>query len=132
MLIKVRLFTTIFAIFSLLLSASCVFAEPRIQSIPDSFNFGQVNKGDLAIARFQLKNSGATAVTIQWMQFSEQGLTAQVSPRINAGQSVEVTVNWNTSSFEGDISGSIVLGLNDPEYPEITFTLSGTVIPGTD
>lgn len=132
MFIKIRSFTFIFAVFSLLFTISPVFAESRIQVVPDSFDFGRVKKGDLAIAKFQLKNSGTTAVTIQWMEFSEQGLVAQVSPRINAGQSVEVTVNWNTSNFEGDISGNVVLGLNGPDNPEVTFTLSGTVIPGDE
>ena len=68
-------------------------------------------------------------VSIQWMEFSEQGLIAQVQPQIGVGRSVEVLVNWDTSKFTGDIEGQVVLGLNDPENSEIVLTLSGVVIP---
>jgi hypothetical protein len=106
-----------------------VHADSSISVIPDSANLGKIEQGQLAATRFQLHNSGTRKVTIRWMDFSSPGLIAQVKSIIPAGSSVEVLVNWNTSQLEGEISGTIVLGLDDPENPEVSFTLKGTVVP---
>ena len=129
MRIKSRVITYILTLFSLAVMTASVSAENLVQITPEFVNFGQVEQGEIAIARFKLLNEGTQAVTIQWMQFSEQGLVAQVKPQIGVGSSVEVLVNWDTSKFTGDIEGQITLGLNDPQNPEIILTLSGTVIP---
>lgn len=129
MRIKSRVITYILTIFSLAVMTASVSAENLLQVTPESANFGQVEQGETAIARFQLLNAGTQAVTIQWMEFSKPGLIAQVQPHIGVGSSVEVLVNWNTGDLSGDIEGQITLGLNDPQNPEIILTLSGVVIP---
>ena len=132
MRIKSRVITFILTIFCLAMTTASVSAKNTVQVTPELGNFGQVKQGETAIARFQLQNTGTQALTIQWMEFSEQGLIAQVKPQIGAGSSVEVLVNWDTSKFMGDIEGQITLGLNDPQNPEIVLTLSGTVVPTTE
>jgi len=126
---KTRAIATFLSVFGLAVSLPAVYADSPIQVIPDSADFGEVEKGQLAGARFRLHNTGTKAVTIRWMDFSNPGLIAQVKPNIPAGSSVEVLVNWNTEQLEGDITGTIVLGLDDPENPEAVFTLNGTVLP---
>jgi len=129
MRIKSRASAFILTIFCLATLAACVSEEPLIQVVNNPVDFGQVKQGETAIARFQLQNTGTQALTIQWMEFSEQGLIAQVKPQIGVGSSVEVLVNWDTSKFMGDIEGQVLLGLNDSQRTEIVLTLSGVVIP---
>jgi len=129
LLMRSKVITFFLTVLGLAVMATSVSAENLVQVTPESMNFGQVKQGEKAIARFQLLNTGTQAVTIQWMEFSQPGLIAQVKPQIEAGSSVEVLVNWDTSKFAGDIEGQITLGLNDPQNPEIVLTLSGAVIP---
>jgi len=126
---RARAVALVLTAFSLLLIVAPVSAGSLIQITPDFVNFGQVNQGETAIARFQILNTGTQVLTIQWMEFSKPGLIAQVKPQIGVGSSVEVLVNWDTSNFTGDIEGQVLLGLNDPQNSEIVLTLSGVVIP---
>ena len=126
---RIKTIAYIFTLLSLIGVTASDCAENLLQAIPESASFGEVVQGELAIARFQLKNTGTQAVNIQWMEFSSPGLVAQVSPHIAAGSSVEVQVNWKTANFSGDIEGQITLGLDDPQNPEVVFTVAGTVIP---
>ncbi len=119
-------------VFSLVVMAASVSAENLVQVTPEFVDFGQVEQGEIASARFQLRNTGTRALSIQWMQFSKPGLIAQVNPQIGVGSSVEVLVNWNTDNLLGDLEGQIILGLNDPQNTEIVLTLSGTVIPAIE
>ena len=132
MRIKSCVIAVFLTIFCLAVTTASVSAENTVQVTPEFGNFGQVKQGEKVIARFQLLNTGTQALTIQWMEFSQQGLIAQVQPQIGAGSSVEVLVNWDTSKFMGDIEGQITLGLNDPQKSEIVLTLSGTVLPATE
>ena len=120
--------TIAFVLAAICLMATSVFAESRVQVIPESVNFGQVKQGEIATAQFQLQNTGDQSVSVQWMQFSKPGLIAQVQPNIGAGSSVELLVNWNTAELMGDLEGEIALGLDDPENPEVVLKVSGTVI----
>lgn len=119
-------------VFSLAVMAASVSAGDLVQVTPDSVNFGQVEQGELAVARFQLQNTGSQALTIQFMEFSKPGLIAQVNPYIGVGSSVEVLVNWKTGNFSGDIEGRVVLTVDDPQDSEIVLHLSGTVIPASE
>ena len=120
--------TIAFVLAAICLMATPVFAESWIKVIPESVNFGQVKRGQIATAKFQVQNTGNQAVSIQWMELSKPGLIAQVQPTINAGSSVELLVNWNTAELLGELEGQITLGLTDPENPEVILMVNGTVI----
>jgi hypothetical protein len=126
---SIAIFLTVFCV--------AVFAVPAtagnvVQVTPDSVDFGQVKQGELAIARFQLLNTGSQALTIQFMEFSDPGLIAQVKPHIGIGSPVEVLVNWKTGNLSGDVEGQVTLSFDDPQYPEIILPLNGTVIPAIE
>ena len=129
---RTNIIVYILLVLSLVLITTSACAGKPVQVAPESVNFGDVEQGDVAIARFQLHNAGTQALTIQWMEFSKPGLVAQVNPNLAAGSSIEILVNWNTSDFTGDIEGQVTLGLDDPQNPEVVLTITGTVTPATD
>ena len=67
-------------------------------------------------------------MAIKWVQFSKQGIVAKVQPKVGAGSSVELLINWNIAELSGDLEGQIALRLNDPKNPEVILLVSGTVI----
>jgi hypothetical protein len=130
--VRFRAIAIFLTVFCLAVFAVPVTAEDVVQVTPDSVNFGQVKQGELALAKFQLLNTGTQAVTIQFMEFSDPGLIAQVNPHIGIGSPVEVLVNWKTGNLSGDVEGQVVLSFADPQYPAIVLPLNGTVIPAIE
>lgn len=80
------------------------------------------------MTKFTVRNLGMRTVNVQWMEFSQKGLIAQMNPVIGPGSSVEVVAQLNTSDLQGEIAGNVVLGLDDPRTPRIILTLRGFVI----
>lgn len=70
-----------------------------------------------------------TPQTIQFIDFSEPGLFAQVSPRIEAGASVKVLVRWDTANLSGDVDGKITLMFDLQKGPKLILPIKGKVLP---
>lgn len=128
---NVRFFakTSVLSIFCLLALTVTAFADALVQVDAASVNFGRVNQGETATAKFHLTNAGTKPLTIQFMEFSIPGMRAQVEARIDAGKSTEILVTLDTSGLIGDVKGETTLTFNDPQNPEVILTISGTVVP---
>ena len=121
--------TSVLSIFCLLSLMVKVSADALVQVDSKSVNFGQVKQGEVAVAKFQINNVGTSTLTIKFMEFSTQGMSANVKQKTAAGSSTEVLVTWNTSGLSGQVHGETILTVNDPQNPEIVLVVSGTVIP---
>jgi len=98
----------------------------------DEAHFGRVSQGETVSRKFQVHNSGSDKLTITGLEFSMPGMSARVKQEIDAGSSVEIEINWDTSRLRGEIRGQAVLTLNDPQAPNIVLTLQGTVVPAIE
>jgi hypothetical protein len=116
-------------IFCLVSLAVSVSADSSVQLDNKSVNFGEVKQGEIAVAKFQLRNAGTSTLIIEFMEFSVQGMRANVKQKTAVGSSTEVQVTWNTSGLSGQVHGETTLSVNDPQNPEIVLILSGTVLP---
>ena len=121
--------TSVLSIFCLLAFMVTASADALAEVASNSVNFGQVKQGETATARVQLTNAGTEPLTIQFMEFSMPGMSAQVNASINAGSSTEILVTWKTSGLSGEVKGETVLTVNDPQNPEIVLIITGTVVP---
>ena len=120
---------SVLGIFCLFGLATTVAADALVQVTSNSVDFGEVKQGEVAVAKFQINNVGTSTLTIEFMEFSTQGMSANVKHKTAAGSSTEVMVTWNTSGLSGQVHGETILTVNDPQNPEIVLVVSGTVIP---
>ena len=113
----------------LLAFAVTASADTSVKVASNPIDFGQLKPGEIATAKFQLTNTGSNQLTIQFMEFSEPGMRANVQPIIAAGSSSEILVTWDTSGLSGEVIGKIILTFDDPQNPKLDLVLTGTVNP---
>jgi len=95
---------------------------------PEIANFGTVAKGDPIEVRFVLKNHGESSLTVQFMEFSDPGLLARISPVINPGHAVEAVVYWKTAKLSGNVTGSVILSFAEDAHPQVNLSLEGFIL----
>jgi hypothetical protein len=91
--------------------------------------FGSVKQGAIVSHAFAIRNSGAAPLKIERMEISRTGITARAKPVIPPGEEGEITVRWDTGRARGEVSGQVVLHLDDPTQPPIVLLLKGVVKP---
>ena len=91
--------------------------------------FGTVKQGETITHTFVIRNTGSAPLKIARMELSQQGMTARMKPVIPPGEEGQITVRWDTARLKGDISGEVVLHLDDPGQPPVVLLLKGVVKP---
>lgn len=105
------------------LESSAVFLSETTHS------FGTVMQGETINHAFVIRNAGSAPLKIARMELSELGMTARVTPLIPPGQEGKVTVKWDTLRVKGELTGEVVVYLDDPAQPPIVLLLKGVVKP---
>jgi rhodanese-related sulfurtransferase len=104
------------------------FAAPKIASDTLSYNFGTVLEGTVVTHTFVLTNSGNSALSITGVHTSCGCTTAALTKSTLApGESVGLTVHFNTAHYQGQVQKTVYVQSNDPSTPQMTLTLAGTV-----
>lgn len=103
-------------------------AAPKIASDTLSYNFGTVLEGTVVTHTFALSNSGDSALSITGVHTSCGCTTAALAKSTLApGESVGLTVHFNTANYQGQVQKTVYVQSNDPTTPQLTLTITGTV-----
>ena len=109
--------------------AGAVSAEWALRVPEPRFDFGTAVQGKLISHRFALKNEGTTALRIQGITATAPLLPGRISVHIGPGAEIAIPVEIDTSKLNGPFEGTIVIGLNDRDLPEVRLTVTGRVVP---
>ena len=93
------------SMFCLLGLTTNVLADASAQVASNTVNFGQLKQGELAVAKFEMRNVGTNTLTIEFIEFSTQGMRANVKQKTAVGSSTELIVTWDTSGLSGQVHG---------------------------
>ena len=97
-----------------------------------ALEFGEVYYGDIESRTFKLSNNGASQLEIYTFDVPKP-FTASVGAGItvSGGTTLQVTISYLPDDYTAD-SGELLIVTNDPDNPEITISLSASVITDAD
>jgi len=102
---------------------------PRIEFKELNKDFGKVNEGDEIMHEFEFTNTGKSDLIIHKIKAS-CGCTT-VNPAITVikpGQRSSLSALFKTTGFSGRQSKTITVITNDPQSPNLTLRISGTIM----
>ncbi len=131
--ITARLALLIFSTLSLVVPEVLVAQQrsPQVVVPESTFNFGSVPQGQRVVHEYELRNAGDGDLSIQRVS-PACGCTATTlsSKVVRPGGSEKIKVEFDTTGFSGVKTKLIQVLTNAPDKPELTLTLTGTVVRG--
>lgn len=98
----------------------------------DSYDFGDIYKGELISQLFVIRNEGQAELRIEGLS-TGCGCSVITSDRvIPPGKEGKAELQVNTSSQSGQITKVATLRTNDPELPNILLSLSANILTSGD
>lgn len=98
--------------------------QPRIEMSPESFDFGDIDYGQIVEYDFSVKNTGTKSLEIKRVATSCSCTTAKVSQEIiDPGQAVNLHVRYDSGAMglahgKGEQERIIYVKSNDPSNPQ--------------
>jgi hypothetical protein len=106
---------------------------PKIEITPKTFDFGEINFGDVVNYSFQVKNLGKEILEIKRLATSCPCATAKIAKeKIEPGEEVELLVSYD-SEMMGPAHGKgrqeriIYVKSNDPVNPQVEVMIYATI-----
>ncbi|MDO7690296.1 MAG: DUF1573 domain-containing protein [Pirellulales bacterium] len=118
-------------------SANSSGPRPVAQISETTYNFGRVSLGGTGSHAFVVRNvgtapllitKGTTSCTCTVSDFEGEG-EGKNSRTISAGDEITVRIEWTGKGEGGPFRQRATILTNDPNQPEIAFSIEGTVIP---
>lgn len=105
-------------------------AGPKLVVEGVDFNFGQVYQGTKVEHTFRFRNAGDAPLVVEKVR-SSCGCTAALASAttIPAGGSGDIRTTFDSGRFNGPVTKTVYLHVNDPQQPVAEFHLRGTVRP---
>jgi len=105
--------------------------QPKLVLQQSSFDFGDIEQGEIVSHTFVLTNSGGDLLKITNVQAS-CGCTAAVPEKseLAPGESTNLPVKFNSTGRMGIQKKTVKIFTNDPQSPEMTITIAGNVVTG--
>jgi hypothetical protein len=106
---------------------------PKVELSLDSFDFGQIEYGQIAEHTFKVKNSGQEVLEIKRLSTSCACTSAEIEKEtLNPGEEVNLWVEYNTGLMTGDHAKGnqeriIYIKTNDPINPQVEITIKAYV-----
>lgn len=102
---------------------------PKVSTQQMEYDFGQVPRGDHVKYNFVVTNVGGDLLEINDVRAS-CGCTAAKpeKDKLAPGESTNIKVDFNSAGRSGKQTKIITVKTNDPDKPEIRFTLTGSVV----
>lgn len=102
---------------------------PRVEFENISYDFGQINEGQVVEYEFIFKNSGNNDLLIHKIKPSCGCTTIEPNEKVlKPGKTSSLKASFKTSGFSGRQSKSITVITNDPKMPVVVLRLGGNVI----
>jgi len=123
-----RMITTTL-LYALTVSATALAAPaPRLIVDRPVYDFATITQGKKATHVFVLKNKGTAPLKIRKTR-TKCGCTAvsSSSDEVMPGKSIEVMATFDSTGYSGSVTKEVIVESNDPQNPEYTLTLKGTV-----
>ncbi|MEK6299308.1 MAG: DUF1573 domain-containing protein [Acidobacteriota bacterium] len=98
----------------------------------DSYDFGDIYKGELISQIFVIRNEGDAELRIEGLSTGCGCSVIDSDKAIPPGKEGKAQLQVNTSSQNGQISKIATLRTNDPERPNIVLTLSANILTSGD
>lgn len=98
---------------------------PQIEITPKSFDFGEINYGEIVEYSFKVKNLGDENLEIKRVATSCACTTAEIEKEVlSPGEEVELLVTYDTGAMsgahaKGEQERIIYLKSNDPVNPQV-------------
>ena len=118
-------------------SANSSGPRPVAQISETTYNFGRVSLGGTGSHAFVVRNvgtapllitKGTTSCTCTVSDFEGEG-EGKNSRTVSAGDEIIVRIEWTGKGEGGPFRQRATILTNDPNQPEIAFSIEGTVIP---
>ena len=105
---------------------------PKIKISPGSFDFGEINYGDIVSYGFKVKNSGQETLEIRRVATSCACTTARISQdKLEPGEEAELLVSYDSAAMALHGSGReeriIYVRSNDSANPQVEVRIYATV-----
>ncbi len=112
----------------LFFSNSVALAAPQLAAEQLSYDFGEILQGDQVEYTFRFRNAGDEILEISNVR-SSCGCTAALlsSRRIAPGEMGELQAKFDSAKFQGGVTKTISLESNDPQMPELSFSIYGQI-----
>ncbi|KAA3437970.1 DUF1573 domain-containing protein [Rufibacter hautae] len=109
-------------------SAEEVAKSPKIDVASTTFDFGKLEKGQKATAKFTLKNTGKTDLNVTGIQTACNCVAFKMSPSVvKAGQSAKLELTYSPQVLQDRIE-AVTLVSNDITVSSTTLTLKAKVV----
>ena len=125
---------TLFVLFVSLIGAAAAdrsllaqAASPRASVPASSHDFGTVRKGERLTHTFTMFNDGAAPVTILRIELTAPGTKASFRKTIPPGELGQITMEWDTSTLQGEFEAAAVVHVDDPNQKKVALTLRAVV-----
>ncbi|HEY5674912.1 MAG TPA: DUF1573 domain-containing protein [Malonomonas sp.] len=109
-------------------SATSLFAAPQLVVEQLNYDFGEVLQGGKVDFTFRFRNAGDEVLEVGNVR-SSCGCTAALlsARRIAPGDMGELQATFDSTRFQGAVTKVISLDSNDPQQPQVSFSLYGNV-----
>ena len=108
--------------------ASGATGQPMIHIGELNYDFGEKLEGTEVEHDYIVKNTGTANLIIDRVRTSCGCTLAHFDREIPPGAEGKVTLKVNLKGFQGKISKSATVSSNDPQNPEVTIKIDGTVM----
>lgn len=114
--------------------ASLVMAQGSPKLVVDEkvIDLGEVSQGVVKDVEFELRNEGASLLTVKSVRPTCGCTVAEFDQEIPADGTGKIRAKLDTAGFKGAISKSILVMTDDPEIPTMTLAIKAVVQPFID
>src|SRR5688572_20224473 len=92
-------------------------------------DFGTVKQGQKLTHTFTIRNAGTSPLRIERIELSARGITTRFRPDIQPGEEGRISLEWDTSSANGETEATALVRLSGTDQSEIPLQLRVVVKP---
>jgi len=101
--------------------------RPRAVIAEPDYDFGTLEQGQLVTRSFTIRNEGTAPLTISRVELSQPSMRSRFRRVIPANSEGQITIEWDTTRFTGDLSAEALVFLDDPTQRRVSLTIKGIV-----
>jgi Protein of unknown function (DUF1573) len=101
--------------------------RPRAVVVEPDYDFGTLEQGQLVTRSFTIRNEGTAPLTISRVDLSQPFMRSRFRRVIPANSEGQITIEWDTTRFTGDLAAEAIVHLDDPAQRRLSLTIQGVV-----